>query len=91
MTHPDDSVRIVIEEKNYARPMYLCSDCILGIQQCRLCRWFKEELKKCFESPYSVTKSPNDGCSRWKQDEPIYVSENDREEVANGSPKFALA
>lgn len=91
VTHPDDMVRVVVHGKNYARPMYLCPGCLRDLQQCSYCRWFNEDTKKCFESPYTVTKEQDDGCGRWKQDEPLIVLENEREEVADGSPRFSLA
>lgn len=90
MTHPDDFVRIVIDERSYGRPMYLCPRCLRKIQRCYLCRWYNEDLKKCFEGPFTVTKKPKDGCGHWKQDEPVFVKENSREEVERGCPKFAL-
>ena len=89
-THPDDYVRVVIEDRNYARPMYVCPKCLHKIQRCYLCRWYIEKREKCYESPFAVSKKPKDWCGRWKQAEPILVKENDKEEVEDGCPKFEL-
>ena len=89
VTYPDDFVRGVVAGKDYARPIHLCPECLEELRKCRLCRWFNG-TNKCLESPYTVSKKPNDGCGQWRQKRPIVVQENEREEVMSGSPKFFM-
>lgn len=90
VTHSDDYVRVVIDERDYGRPMYLCPKCLQRIKRCYLCRWYDEGNRRCLEGPFIVKKNTKDRCGRWKQDAPVIVEETPKEEVKRGCPKFVL-
>ena len=70
-THPDDLIRIMVENTNYCRPAYVCPRCLRKFQRCKWCRWY--ENNKCRQGPFTVTKGPMDYCGYWRQDKPVRV------------------